>query len=160
MYRAPVSPNQPGNFGSDLHALLGGLSRIVQLLFTGIPMITFLGTVSRFLWKFAIYLGCAAARTLPGLGDLATAEEAWSRSSVTWKRVRLASLVSIGLVGLRIYLRKRQIQSEENWESASEAEEMEVEVFPAIETIKSEEGRQPSAYPQFNQYQEDMWDHY
>ena len=156
MYRAPMSPSQPGNFGSDLRGLLGGLSRIVQLLFTGIPMLTFLGSVSSFMWKFAVYLG-----TVPGLGDLAAAEEVWSRSSVTWKRVKLASVLAIGLVGLRIYLRKRQIQSEESWESVSESEEMDVEVpLPAIETIKSEEGRQPSSYPQFNQYQEDMWDHY
>lgn len=159
MYRGPVAP-QPGHFGSDLRALLGGLSRIVQLLFTGVPVITFLGSMSRFLWKFAGYLGCAAARTLPGLGDLATAEEVWSRSSVAWKRVRMASVLAIGLVGLRIYLRKRRIQSEENWESASEAEEMEVDVLPPIETIKSEEGHQPSPYPQFNQYSEDMWNHY
>ena len=163
MYRAPISrvPNQPGNFGSDLHALLSGLSRIVQLLFTGIPMITFMGSVSSFLGKFIAYLGCDTARTLP-VGDLAAAEEAWSTASViSGRRVKLALLVAIGLAGLRIFLRKRQIESEESWESASDQEEIEENVqIPAPETIKSEEGRQPYAHPQFDQYQEGLWDQY
>lgn len=167
MYRPPYqsapyqnAPNQPRNFGSDLRAMLGGMSRIVQLLFTGIPVISFIGTISRFLWKFAAYLGCATTRALP-MGDLAIAEEAWSRSAVTWNRVKLALLVAIGLVGLRIVLRKRQIEAEEGWESASETEEMEEAVpLPAPETIKSEEGRQPLGYPQMDQYQEDYWDNF
>lgn len=158
---APNQPNQPRNFGSDLHAMLSGLSRIVQLLFTGIPVLSFIGTVSRFLWKFAAYLGCATTRALPAVGDLAVAEEAWSRSAVTWSRVKLALLVALGLVGLRIVLRRRQIEAEEGWESASETEEMEEAVpLPAPETIKSEEGRQPLGYPQMDQYQEDYWDNF
>ena len=168
MYRPPYqtapyqnAPNQPRNFGSDLRALLSGMSRIVQLLFTGIPVISFIGTISRFLWKFAAYLGSTTTKALPAVGDLAVAEEAWSRSAVTWNRVKFALLVAIGLVGLRIFLRKRQIEAEEGWESASEPEELEEQPPLTVpETIKSEEGRQPYAYPQMDQFQQDYWDNF
>lgn len=168
MYRSPAypgayqaQPNQPRNFGSDLRALLSGMSRIVQILFTGIPVISFVGTAFRFLWKFAGYLGCEASSAWPPVGDLATAESIWNKSTVTWSRVKLGVLVAISLIGLRIFLRKRQIEAEESWENPSETEEVEEpEIIPVPETLKSEEGRQPYAYPQIDQYQEDFWDHY
>ena len=172
MFRPRPVPQQPQggprNFGSDLHALLEGMSRIVQLLFTGIPVITFVGTIARYLWKFVGFVGRSAARALPSIQQAALeGETVWAESGVSWNRVKVMTLLAVALVGVRILMRKRQIQAEETWDSSSSSEEeFEVpEEQPQPYSLKSEEDRgAQQSLPQYEEqapaYPDDFWDQY
>jgi hypothetical protein len=120
--------------------MLEGMGRIVQILFTGIPVITFLGSVMRYAWKFLSFLGSSAAQALPSPAQ--AAEDIWSHQSLPWNHVKLAVLFAAGLISLRIIMRRRHIQAQELWESSSSSdEEVENEAEAAPAGLMSEEDR-------------------
>lgn len=62
-YQQPLHPSQSQplasdkNLGRDIHSFMDGLNKIVQILYSSIPVLELLRFISKYCWKFCSYLG-------------------------------------------------------------------------------------------------------
>lgn len=85
---------QERNFGTDLHAFMDGLSRIVQIAYSSLPVIAFIKVVFRYAWKFSLFLGGSVvgrARPHAQLSE-ASLDLMWRRPSMKGTMVKVAAL--------------------------------------------------------------------
>ena len=114
MRRMPPNQPQQRNFGSDLHAFMDGLNRIVQILYSSIPVLELLKVVVKYSAKFCNHLGESLLSTLKYLKvpvpsvPSNTLEAVWETPS-QWRHAYKLGWILIGALLLyNLYYSKRE----------------------------------------------------
>lgn len=134
---------QERNFGTDLHAFMDGLSRIVQIAYSSLPVIAFVKVVCRYAWKFCLFLGksiVGASSSQPQLTE-ASLDLLWQKPSMRGIMVKVAALALAFLLLYRSSGGPDDTDMEEAWKAADSIEEE--REYPQPMLIRSEEDRLP-----------------
>mmetsp|Transcript_8045 Transcript_8045/g.15811 ORF Transcript_8045/g.15811 Transcript_8045/m.15811 type:complete len:172 (+) Transcript_8045:516-1031(+) len=138
MMRPPQQP-QERNFGTDLHAFMDGLSRIVQIAYSSLPVIAFVKVVCKYAWKFCLFLGSSVVGRSTASYHLtdASLDLMWQKPSMRGTMIKVAALALAFLLIYRSSGGSDDSEMDEVWHASEEPEE----VQPQPPMIRSEEDR-------------------
>jgi hypothetical protein len=137
-YQQSLQTPQPSqdqrNLGRDIHSFMDGLNRIVQILYSSIPVLEFLRFVAKYCWKFCGFLGgstldlLAVSNLLPWYINNASShdkllESMWSQPSKL--KIAMKALYLLGGLILLYTVYRRRNSLTEAWDEASSASDYE-----------------------------------
>ena len=128
-YRGPPMGQFPPNggernFGTDLHMFMDGLNRIVQILYSSIPVIELLRLLFRYTLKFCHYLGMRTVSLFYNSSRVEVLlEQVWADNrGGSWYRFgKFSVLLAIGAAAMWAYNRQSDLEMlEDAWEDEFE----------------------------------------
>jgi hypothetical protein len=119
---------------------MDGLSRIVQIAYSSLPVIAFVKVVCRYGWKFCLYLGSSAIGSSSAYPQLteASLEILWQRPSMRGTLIKLAALALACIFLYRTASPTDETGLDDAWDEAEQSEE-ETNLQPQM--MRSEEDR-------------------
>ncbi|CAG9327601.1 unnamed protein product [Blepharisma stoltei] len=95
-------PNQPNNFAVDVHSFMEGLSRVVQILYSSIPVLEFSKLIIKYSWKFLRHLGSSTFGTALNASGLSHHINNEQLMELLWKQPSQLPMILKGIAMLAL----------------------------------------------------------
>lgn len=131
-------PNQPNNFATDIHSFMDGLSRLVQILYSSIPVLEFSKLLIRYVWKFLSHLSSNTISQILNISSANHFESSEKVMDILWNEpsnfanyMKGGAMLALGVIFYAVYkqrtARKMSIEELDEFEQVYEIDQEKVE---------------------------------